>query len=133
MFPKTHFIGFDSVLSDIQNRANNLVKYPPHNIVDAGENSFTIEMAIAGFSQEEVTVKLKHNILTIEGEKVEDDKKYIHKGISTKSFQRQFALAENVTVENAEVKDGILIVNLKTFEDEGSLIPIGKAKPRTAK
>lgn len=130
MFPKTHFIGFDSVLSNIESLATNVVKYPPHNIVDVGENNFIIEMAIAGFSKDEVTIKLKHNVLSIIGEKSSDDKNYIHKGISTKSFQRQFALAENVTVENADVKDGMLIINLKTFEDNGSIIPIGKPKSR---
>lgn len=129
MFPKTHFIGFDHVLSSMESLANSTVsKYPPHNIVDHGDGRSTIELAVAGFSKDDIAISLKHNIITVCGSrpKEADSKNYIHRGISNRSFERKFALAENVTVENADIENGVLIINLKSYEDQPANIPIGK-------
>jgi molecular chaperone IbpA len=129
MLPKTHFIGFDHVLSTMESLANSTAcKYPPHNVIDDGDGESTIELAVAGFSKEDISISLKHNIITISGSRPDgvDDRKYVHRGISNRSFERKFALAENVTVEGADMENGLLIIKLKSFEDNPTQIPIGK-------
>ena len=90
--------------------------YPPYNIIAMNDDAYQIEMAIAGFGPDEVTVTTQNGELTIEGvkEQVEDapEVNYLHQGISARRFRRVFTLADYVEVQNAVVKDGILTVDL---------------------
>lgn len=110
-------IGFDGMLdelmrmTDVQGQSN----YPVYNIVKVSENDFHIELAVAGFSEGDVKIELDNRILTISGSKLAIDKpiEYLHKGISDRSFVREFTLAEHVDVDGAIMKNGILSVYLK--------------------
>lgn len=110
-------IGFDGMLdelmrlTDVQSQSN----YPVYNIVKVSENDFYIELALAGFSEGDVKIELDNRTLTINGSKLAalETIEYLHKGISDRSFVREFTLAEHVEVSGAVMKDGILSVSLK--------------------
>lgn len=115
LFPRSAFIGFDHLFNELEyatKHAND--HYPPHNIVKTGEDEFVIEVAVAGFKQDEINVEQKERSLTISGQHESRDREVIHRGISTKAFRRQFRLSEYVLVTGASLKDGILAVTLKT-------------------
>lgn len=115
LFPRSAFIGFDHLFNELEyatKHAND--HYPPHNIVKVGEDEFVIEVAVAGFTQNEISVEQKERSLTISGQHESRDREVIHRGISTKAFRRQFRLSEYVLVTGASLKDGILAVTLKT-------------------
>jgi len=114
LFPRSAFIGFDHLFNELEyatKHAND--HYPPHNIVKVTEDEFLIEVAVAGFKEEELTVEQKERSLRISGSHESRDREVIHRGISTKDFRRQFRLSEYVQVTGASLKDGILAVNLK--------------------
>jgi molecular chaperone IbpA len=95
------------------------LNYPPYNIVKNTEDSFDIEVAVSGFSEGEIEVNLDNRVLTIKGQKNEDlVAEYLHKGISTRDFVREFTLAEHVEVIHASQKDGILTINLERIVPE---------------
>jgi molecular chaperone IbpA len=88
--------------------------YPPHNIVELDDEHYVLELAIAGFSQDEIDLEIKENVITIKGEKEKKDEvKYLHKGISTRNFSRTIPLADNIEVRGATVKNGILSIALE--------------------
>ena len=119
-----HLIGFENLFDRID-KINNLNKnhsnYPPYNISKLDEQTYLIEMAVAGFNVDDIEIELKNAILTIDGkqETVDDlvkdgvDKKYIHKGISDRAFRRQFTLAENVQVGKVKLVNGMLNIYLE--------------------
>jgi molecular chaperone IbpA len=113
-------IGFDNMFDELMRmNAQQSLNYPPYNIVKNTEDSFDIEVAVSGFSEGEITVNLDNRVLTIKGEKKEDRvAEYLHKGISTRDFVREFTLAEHVEVINASQKDGILTINLERIVPE---------------
>ena len=86
---------------------------PPHNIIKTGESDYLIELAIAGFSQDEISVEVKDRTLTVTGDHVSKGREFIHRGISTKKFKRTFRLSEHVNVHGADIQDGILAIELK--------------------
>jgi len=114
-----HAIGFDQLFEQMErtfanSRGND--NYPPHNVVKLDDTHFVVEVAVAGFKQDEIDVELKDGVLVVKGEKakVEDVKpEYLHKGISARNFTRSFSLAENVEVRGATVENGILAVALE--------------------
>jgi molecular chaperone IbpA len=89
--------------------------YPPHNVVQLDDTHFVVEVAVAGFAENEIDVELKDNVLTIKGEqaKTEAERNYVHKGISTRNFTQTFSLADNVEVRGATVQNGILSIALE--------------------
>jgi molecular chaperone IbpA len=102
---------FDSVAgSDVD------VAYPPYNIERLGENEYRITMAVAGFTTEEIKVDVKESTLTVRGEKsaeaTDSERRYLHRGIAARSFERRFQLADHVEVKGAVLKDGLLNVDL---------------------
>jgi len=113
-----HAIGFDQMFEQL-NRTFATSKsdnYPPHNVVQLDETNFVVEVAVAGFSKSEISVELADNVLTVKGEintEARAPSVYLHKGISSRNFARNFPLAENVLVRNAVVENGILAVNLE--------------------
>ena len=108
-------IGFDrlfDVLDEVQRTAEET--YPPYNIERLDENCFQISVALAGFSPAEVALTMEQNVLTLEGRKAEkDEKSFVHRGISTRSFKRQFTLADHVEVKSARFENGLLIIELQ--------------------
>jgi len=114
-YPRSLFVGFEPLFSELE-RLTSVTpgqdNYPPHNIVRLDDENFSIEMAVAGFSKDDVEVELKDGTLTIAGSKAEDDRDYAHKGISSRKFSRSFRLAEYVVADDADLVDGVLVVNL---------------------
>jgi molecular chaperone IbpA len=108
-------IGFDrlfNVLDEVQRTAEESL--PPYNIERLDENRFRISVALAGFTDDEVALTTERNVLTLEGRKSEkDDKAFLHRGISTRSFKRQFTLADHVEVRGARFENGLLIIDLQ--------------------
>jgi molecular chaperone IbpA len=116
-------IGFDDVFSNFERKFANQVSnnYPPHNIIKTGENQYEIQVAVTGFSRDEVKVELDQNILIITAEKAEveeDGKTYIHRGLAQRSFVRQFPLAEHIEVQGAEQQNGVLTIKLERLVPE---------------
>jgi len=107
-------IGFDrlfDVLDEVQRTAEE--SYPPYNIERHDENRFQISVALAGFTPDEVALTVEHNVLTLEGRKGEKEgKTFLHRGISARSFKRQFTLADHVEVKGARFENGLLIIDL---------------------
>jgi len=113
-------IGFDNMFDELMRiNSQQSLNYPPYNIVKNTEDSFDIEVAVSGFSEGEVEVNLDNRVLTIKGQKKEDlVAEYLHKGISTRDFVREFTLAEHVEVLHASQKDGILTIKLERIIPE---------------
>ena len=92
--------------------------YPPYNIRRLNDNDYKIEVALAGYSKDDIELELKDNTLTIRNkikEKVinEDTNGVIHKGIATRQFERSFTISEDIKVKNAELKNGLLNIDLE--------------------
>lgn len=105
---------FDRIVNQIDHAASN--NYPPYNIVETGEHTYEIQLAVAGFSQGEIEISVKEGELIITGEKIDPvnpNHVYRHQGISARKFVRTFSLAEHVEVKNACARDGILTVYLE--------------------
>ncbi len=100
--------------------------YPPYNIVDLTEDKYAITVAVAGFKESELNISVEKGVLTVSGkkEKADDEVKYLHQGIATRSFERKFNLADHIEVVNADLSDGMLTVSLLREVPE-------KMKPRT--
>lgn len=114
-----HAIGFDRLFDElgrtfVNSREGN---YPPYNIVKHDETNYTVEVAVAGFTQDEISVELKDSVLTITGEKTATEEvespEYLHRGISSRAFVRSFTLGPDVEVRQAVVSNGILSVALE--------------------
>jgi molecular chaperone IbpA len=111
---------FDRIVGQLDTTSNN--NYPPYNILKTGENTYEVQVAVAGFKQGEVNVEVKEGTLIVTGEQVETELpegyKYEHQGISARRFIRTFSLADYVEVKNAISKDGILTVSLELIIPE---------------
>ena len=93
--------------------------YPPYNIEQVGENSLRISLAVAGFSETDLSIELEDNQLMIRGRQTEDaDRVYLHRGIAARQFQRSFVLAEGIEIVGAELDNGLLHVDLVRPEPE---------------
>lgn len=112
-------IGFDSMFNELLRMSDRQVNtnYPPYNIVKQTDNKFYIEVATAGFSEGEITIQLADHILSVTGQKEfvegEPEIEYLHRGISSRSFDRSFTLGEYVEVIDAQNKNGILTIYLE--------------------
>lgn len=108
-------IGFDRLTDALEsaNRAD-AGGYPPYNIELTGEDQYRITLAVAGFSADEIDIEVKENMLTVSGKKNPDvaDRKYLHRGIAERGFQRSYQLADYVRVDGADLKDGLLHIQL---------------------
>ena len=109
-------VGFDRMFDELHRTAGSLnsTNYPPYNIIKKDETTYIIEVAVSGFEENELDVELKDGELIIKGDKSDaDSSNYLHHGIAARNFLRTFALAENVEVKGASVKNGILSVTLE--------------------
>jgi molecular chaperone IbpA len=114
LFPRSSFVGFDHLFNELEWTAKHAQDhYPPHNIIKEGESDYLIEMAVAGFSKDELSVEVKDRTLTVTGEHLSRGREFIHRGISTKKFKRTFRLSEHVHVNGADIQDGVLAIKLQ--------------------
>jgi molecular chaperone IbpA len=107
-------IGFETLFDRLNDwpRSTN-EGYPPYDIVRKGEDQFLINIAVAGFSRDEITITSEASQLTVTGRKPEkDDTEYLYQGISARSFERRFNLADYIEVESADFENGLLHINL---------------------
>ncbi|HXV01588.1 MAG TPA: Hsp20 family protein [Caulobacteraceae bacterium] len=109
-------VGFDR-LADLLDAATNETAngYPPYNIERTDENAYRIDIAVAGFKPDELTIEVKENLLTVQGRKApaEDARRYLHRGLAERGFERRFQLADYVVVTDAQLSDGLLSVALR--------------------
>ena len=115
-----HAIGFDRLFDElgrtfVNSRSDG--NYPPYNTIKLDDTHYIVELAVAGFAQDEIEIELKENLLTIKGEKAAteeaDGREYLHRGISARTFIRTFTLADHVEVKEASVSNGILTIALE--------------------
>jgi molecular chaperone IbpA len=113
-------IGFDTMFDQMERRFANSVSnnYPPHNILKTGENQYEIQIAVTGFEKSEISVTVESNVLTVAGVGAESVRhenpeiSYLHRGLATRDFVREFPLAEHIEVVGAETKNGMLTIKL---------------------
>lgn len=118
-------VGFDRMFDELSRTAGtlNASNYPPYNIIKESETIWKIEVAVAGFDESELDVAIINNELVVSGAVNKENKveaQYLHQGIAGRDFERTFALAENVEVKGAQVKNGILTVTLEHFVPESA-------------
>jgi molecular chaperone IbpA len=112
-------VGFDRLFDGFETRfASQLAtNYPPHNVVKLDETRYAIEIAVAGFKRHEINVEIEQEVITVRGDCETPNeitgRQYLHRGLSSRNFERSWQLAEHMVVEGAEMKDGILTVSLK--------------------
>jgi molecular chaperone IbpA len=109
-------VGFDRVAGLLEAAtAEAATGYPPYNIERTDENAYRIEIAVAGFRPDELNVEIKENLLTVQGRKTANDetRRYLHRGLAERNFERRFQLADYVVVTDANLADGLLSISLK--------------------
>jgi len=109
-------IGFDRVFDLLENatRIQPIDNWPPYDITKAGDDTYRISMAVAGFSQEELDISAQPNLLVVTGEKkAETSGEFLHRGIANRAFTRRFELADHVKVKAASLVNGLLDIELE--------------------
>jgi molecular chaperone IbpA len=110
-------VGFDrlAALLDAAASTESSSGYPPYNIERTDENAYRVEIAVAGFRPEELAIEVKENLLTVQGRKTanDDQRKFLHRGLAERNFERRFQLADYVIVTEASLADGLLSISLK--------------------
>jgi molecular chaperone IbpA len=111
-------IGFDRIFNDFENRSAN--NYPPFNIIKHDETHIEIEVAVAGFNKEDLTVEIDQDQLIIRGQRPKDDdaSKYIYRGLAARDFERVWTLADHMEVDDVELTNGILSVKITRIVPE---------------
>jgi molecular chaperone IbpA len=121
-------VGFDRLAALLDQAAtqDSASGYPPYNIERTDENAYRIELAVAGFRPDELAIEVKENLLTVTGRKAANDdaRKFLHRGLAERNFERRFQLADYVIVTDAALDNGLLSVSLKRELPEA-------LKPRT--
>jgi len=121
-------VGFDRLAAQLDQAAaqDSAAGYPPYNIERTDENAYRVEIAVAGFRPEELAIEVKENLLTVTGRKAanDDSRKFLHRGLAERNFERRFQLADYVIVTDAALADGLLSISLKRELPEA-------LKPRT--
>ena len=133
-------VGFDGFFNRLSNVDTAQTSYPPYNIRKINEFQYVVELALAGFTKDDIEVEVTEGTLTVRSVIKKDDKSnndemssnneigFVHRGIAKRSFSRSFQLSDDIVVQSADLKDGLLIVNLERVipdEKKPRLIPIG--------
>ena len=112
-------VGFDrlfNLLDTVGGVETSAPTYPPYNIERTGENEYRVTMAVAGFGEDDLSIEAKENTLTVKGEKKseteEKENQFLYRGIAARAFERRFQLADHVEVKGADLKDGLLHIDL---------------------
>jgi molecular chaperone IbpA len=124
LFKDPFFIGWDRHFQDLEKVMHNSTSYPPYNLVEVSEDTYMIELALAGFKKEDISIEQEKNVLTIKGSSQEDENNYIHKGIGARAFTRTFSLSEYMNVTGVVMENGVLRVLIVKLVPE-------EAKPKT--
>ena len=123
-------VGFDDMFDHFEHMMDDsffrgtLGNFPPYNIVKTGENTYDVELALAGFNKKDIEVEYKENMLTVKSKKqdkqeeTDEDGNIIHRGISKRMFSKSFTIANDVEVKGAELKDGLLKVSMERIIPE---------------
>lgn len=113
-------VGFDRLARQLESaeRTSETNGWPPYNIETTAENTYRVEIAVAGFKPEELNIEVKENLLTVTGRKTANDdaapqKTYLHRGLAERDFERRFQLADYVVVTDANLDNGLLAISLK--------------------
>ena len=109
-------VGFDRLASLLEAATTEAASgYPPYNIERTDENAYRIEIAVAGFKPEELSIEFRENTLTVQGKKAAADeaRRYLHRGLAERNFERRFQLADYVVVTEARLADGLLSIALR--------------------
>ena len=132
-------VGFDRLFDMLENSSasQSQENYPPFDLIKLGDNDYRIELAVAGFKPDEIDITAQQNVLLVSGRKKEEAEEgkgsdYIYRGIATRSFERRFALADHIQVRGADLKDGLLSIELKREIPEAMKprkISIGESQP----
>ena len=112
---KNMTVGFDNIFDQLSTLSDfDIPNYPPYNIKKIDKENYQLEMALAGFTKADVIVEVKENTLTISGKSSDkEEDSFVHQGIARRAFKRRWTLAEHLEVDDAKLKDGILIVKMK--------------------
>ena len=112
-------VGFDRLFDMLENSTFGQTaqeNYPPFDLIKSGDNEYRIELAVAGFKPDEIDITSQQNQLTVSGRKKDEEQEkggdFIYRGIANRSFERRFALADHIQVRGADLKDGLLSINL---------------------
>ena len=107
-------IGFDRLFDMMENNGGSSQEnYPPFDLIQLDDNQYRIDLAVAGFKRDEIDITAQQNVLIVAGKKRDEDNfNFVHRGIATRSFERRFALADHIQVRGADLKDGLLSVEL---------------------
>ena len=111
-------VGFDRLFDMLENPSfgQSGENYPPFDLIKLGDNDYRIELAVAGFKPDELDITAQQNVLIVSGRKKDESEEkasnYIYRGIATRSFERRFALADHIQVRGADMKDGLLSIEL---------------------
>jgi molecular chaperone IbpA len=110
-------IGFDTMFTTVRKYGNSptTTNYPPHNVIKADENEYIIQVAVTGFIKSEIHVSVEDEVLIIRGESNTvgyDETQYIHRGLATRDFVKEFPLAEHMEVTGASIENGMLTVTV---------------------
>tara|TARA_Y100000034_G_scaffold35171_1_gene43165 strand:+ start:512 stop:952 length:441 start_codon:yes stop_codon:yes gene_type:complete len=114
-------VGFDSVFDrifDDYSRISSTSGFPPYNIKKEDNDEYTIEIAIAGFSKEDLEAELKEGILTVKSKTDKEEGEYLHRGIAKRGFSRSFTLSDGMVVSGADLVNGMLTISLKKIVPE---------------
>ncbi len=122
-------VGFDRLfqLLDAAASQDTASGYPPYNIESTDENHYRVEIAVAGFKPDELFIEVNEGVLTVQGRKAANDgpeRRYLHRGLAERNFERRFQLADHVIVDGADLADGLLTIALRRELPE-------QLKPRT--
>ena len=118
------FVGFDQLFNELErlvegSQQPRTSSFPPHNIIKVDDNRFIVEMAVAGFGEDEVTVEIQDGTLVVKGEKSDKSEiNYVYRGIGTRSFTKSIRLNDTIEVRGAKFKDGILTIGLENIIPE---------------
>ena len=132
-FPRDTFLGFDQLfntLAETPMESARGVGYPPYNVIRKDDGHFLIEIAVAGFSKDDIDLTLEKGVLTVTGKKHSstDTRDYTHRGISQRGFERSFTIADTIKVIGADIVDGLLVIILENDipeEDKPQTINLG--------
>ena len=111
-------VGFDRLFDMLENSSFGQAQenYPPFDLIKLGDNDYRIELAVAGFKPDEIDITAQQNVLVVSGRKSEESEQkgsdYVYRGIANRSFERRFALADHIQVRGADLKDGLLAIEL---------------------
>jgi len=111
-------VGFDRLFDMLENSAagQSQENYPPFDLIKTGDNDYRIQLAVAGFRPDEIDITAQQNVLVVTGKKGDEteaeNSDFIYRGIAARSFERRFGLADHIQVKGADLKDGLLLIDL---------------------